>query len=121
MKYLIPVFVLVCLMTPLFVEAMIDCARAGLPGPNTIRICNLINRIENIVFIFGLSLAIIVIIIGGITYMTAGADEGKVGNARKILLYGIIGVAIILLASFIVNLLDEIVISSLGGSPAPIY
>jgi len=121
MKYLIPIFILISLMIPLFAEAMIDCYNADLPGPRTIDICDLINRIENIVFIFGLSLAIIVIIIGGIRYMTAGADENKVTSARKILISGLIGVAIILLASFIVNLLDEIVISALGGSYAPIY
>jgi len=45
-------------------------------------------------------------------YMTAGADESKAGNAKKTITYGLIGAAIILLAGFIINLLDEVIISA---------
>ena len=113
MKYFFAILSLSLLIFPLFASAQ-DCDDLRVEiGVNTGRICDLIVDIGYILFVFGLSLAIIVIIIGGIMYMTAGADEGKVTNARKTLMYGLIGVAIILLAGFIVNLLDEIVISAL--------
>ncbi len=48
--------------------------------------------------------AVIVIIIGGIGYITSQGDTGKSVKARTTILYGIIGLAICLLAYAIVNL-----------------
>src|SRR3989339_612996 len=42
--------------------------------------------------------AIVIVLIGGFKYMTAGGDETKVGTARKYIISGIIGLAIILSA-----------------------
>jgi len=51
--------------------------------------------------------AIVIVLIGGFKYMTAGGDETKVTSARKYIISGIIGLAIILSAyavtSFVVN------------------
>lgn len=52
-------------------------------------------------------LALVVIIFGGITYMTAGGAEDKISNAKKILINGLIGTAIVLCAGFILDLLAE--------------
>ena len=47
--------------------------------------------------------AVIVIIIGGINYMTSAGDAGKVKKAKDTILYGVIGLVICVLAFAIVN------------------
>jgi len=42
--------------------------------------------------------AVVVILIGGFMWMTAGGNEEKVGKAKKTLIQGLIGLVIILLA-----------------------
>ncbi|PIZ92611.1 MAG: hypothetical protein COX83_03930 [Candidatus Magasanikbacteria bacterium CG_4_10_14_0_2_um_filter_41_31] len=43
-------------------------------------------------------IAVVIILIGGFRWMTAGGNEDKVGQARKTIFAGIIGLAIILFA-----------------------
>ncbi len=111
MKYLIPIFALFFMIFPAVVMATCEELEADI-GENTAKICYLIEDIRDILYALGLSLAVIIIIISGIMYMTAGADESKAGNAKKTITYGLIGAAIILLAGFIINLLDEVIISA---------
>lgn len=51
--------------------------------------------------------AVVIILIGGFTWMTAGGNEEKVGEAKKWIFAGIIGLAIILsayaIASFVIT------------------
>lgn len=47
--------------------------------------------------------AVIVIILGGIQYMTSTGDAGKVKKAKDTILYGVIGLIIVALAFAIVN------------------
>jgi hypothetical protein len=51
--------------------------------------------------------AVVVVLIGGFKYMTAGGAQDKIDNARKYIISGIIGLAIILSAyaitSFVVS------------------
>ena len=56
--------------------------------------------------------AVIFIIMGGITYVTSAGDPGKIKKAKDTILYGIIGVVVALLAYSIVNL----VLSSVFGN-----
>ena len=46
---------------------------------------------------------VIVIIIGGINYMTSVGDAGKVEKGKKTILYGVVGLIICALAFAIVN------------------
>jgi hypothetical protein len=54
-------------------------------------------------------IAIIIILWGGFTWMTAGGNEEKIASAKKILIAGVVGLAIILaayaIATFVVNIL----------------
>lgn len=51
--------------------------------------------------------AVVIILIGGFTWMTAGGNDDKVGEAKKWIFSGIIGLAIILsayaLSSYVIN------------------
>ena len=58
--------------------------------------------INAVIGVLGL-VAVIVIIIGGVQYMTSSGDAGKVKKAKDTILYGIIGLIIVILAFAIVN------------------
>lgn len=55
-----------------------------------------------VIAILGL-VCVVVIIIGGINYMTSAGDSGKVKKAKDTILYGLIGLIICVLAFAIVN------------------
>ena len=52
-------------------------------------------------------IAVVIVLIGGFTWMTAGGNDEKVGEAKKWIFSGIIGLAIILsayaIATFVIN------------------
>ena len=60
------------------------------------------NIINNVILVLGL-VCVIVIIIGGISYMTSSGDAGKAKKAKDTILYGVIGLIICVLAFAIVN------------------
>lgn len=48
-------------------------------------------------------IAVVIIIIGGVSYMTSSGDSAKVKKAKDTILYGVIGLVICVLAFAIVN------------------
>lgn len=64
-------------------------------------------------FLAALVLAVIFIIFSGIQFITSGGDSEKLAEARKRLIYSIIGLVIVLLAFVIVSA----VVRSVGGNP----
>ncbi len=60
--------------------------------------------------------AIVIVLIGGFEWMTAGGNEDKVGTAKKRLTYGLIGLAIIFLAWAIVRFVLNQFSSWVGGT-----
>ena len=77
-----------------------------LPGADLIGI--IFKAIQFILAFLGV-VALVVIIIGGFMWMTAGGNEEKVGKAKKTLIQGLIGLIIVLLAyavaMFVIRLL----------------
>ena len=57
--------------------------------------------------------AVIVVILGGVQYMTSTGDAGKVKKAKDTILYGVIGLVICILAAAIVNF---VIVNLVGGS-----
>lgn len=64
-----------------------------------------------IVGVLGL-VAVVVIIIGGVTYMTSSGDASKVKKAKDTILYGIIGLIVAALAFAVVNFVITGILSS---------
>ncbi len=58
--------------------------------------------INSVVLVLG-TVAVVVIILGGVQYMISAGDAGKVKKAKDTILYGIIGLIIVILAWAIVN------------------
>lgn len=52
--------------------------------------------------------ALFLIILSGIKFITSGGDAKQVEGARKTLTYAIIGLIVILLSGFILNLISQI-------------
>lgn len=76
---------------------------------------NLTNDLANIVnIIIGLLgvVAVITIILGGVQYMTANGEPTKIKKAKDIILYGVIGLVVVILSAAVVNF----VILKVGGS-----
>lgn len=53
-------------------------------------------------------IALLFLIFGGIKYVTSGGDKTKVQGARNTLVYALIGLVIIFLSYFIINLITYI-------------
>ena len=75
-------------------------------GNDTIKNENLADNVKNIINavigVLGL-VCVVVMIIGGVNYMTSSGDAGKVKKAKDTILYGVIGLIICALAFAIVN------------------
>lgn len=65
-------------------------------------------------------IAVVIILIGGFTWMTAGGNDDKVGEAKKWIYSGVIGLAIILsayaIATFVIN---QLVTATTAPSDTP--
>ena len=71
---------------------------------------SIITIINWVIGILGL-VCVIVIIIGGVNYMTSSGEAGKVKKAKDTILYGIIGLVVCILAFAIVNFVISGIIS----------
>ena len=109
MKKFLPVFLLLAMALPLVASAAID---------PVLTICTLLNKIKVIIAAVGFGIAVIILIWGGIAYMTAGGNDEKATKARKLIVNAIIGIAIIFAATFILNLVEGLLIGG-GITPNP--
>ena len=63
----------------------------------------LVLRIINYALGFLGLLAVIMIIYGGVTYVTSAGNDDAIGNAKKIIMYALIGIIVILLSFVVVR------------------
>lgn len=70
-------------------------------GTSTIN--NIIKQVVNIFSLVVGVVAVIMIIVGGLKYITSGGDSSSVSSAKNTILYAIIGLVIVALAQFIVR------------------
>lgn len=61
-------------------------------------------------------IAVVVVLIGGFKYMTAGGSDDKVGEAKKWIISGIIGLAIILCAYAITHFVIDRLMQATTGT-----
>ncbi len=100
----------------LYGKNMAACSQAGSLATNPEQCSgddlNTIVRtiINTVIFVVGM-LAVVMIILGGVSYATSQGDPNKVNKAKSTIMYGIIGLVICLLAFAIVNF----VVSALAG------
>ena len=79
-----------------------------------------ISRIINVALSLLGIIALVIILVGGFEWMTAGGNEEKTTEARKRIFAGIIGLAIILSSYAIANfVLRQLYTATTGGTSAP--
>ena len=71
------------------------------------------NIISVVIGILGL-VCVVVMIIGGVNYMTSAGDAGKVKKAKDTILYGLIGLVVCVLSFALVNFVITNVINGEG-------
>ncbi|MBU3922811.1 hypothetical protein KJ684_01060 [Patescibacteria group bacterium] len=96
MKKFIPVFLVLFLIVPIIAAAQ---------DPEIV-ICTMLNKIKLIIAALGFGLAVILLIVGGIQYMTSGGDSEKATKARQLIINALIGIAIIFAAIFILSMVE---------------
>ena len=77
-------------------KEILGCNSSEPPMQNFINVMNVVISLSGVI-------AVVVIVIAGITYSTAMGDAGKLAKAKKMLLYAIVGLVVVLLAFTIVN------------------
>lgn len=77
---------------------------------NITAVINLIDTIAGWFQIIVLAIAVIIIIWAGLVWMTAGGDEEKITTARRMILYGLVGVGIVIVAYGMVALVKSLLI-----------
>ncbi|HZX50241.1 MAG TPA: pilin, partial [Candidatus Paceibacterota bacterium] len=68
----------------------------------------LINRLIDFIFTVSLIVAPILLVIAGVVFMTAAGDSSRVGTARRMLMWTIVGFGIILISKGLVEVLRGI-------------
>lgn len=71
-------------------------------GGGTDLVADVTGIINAVIAVLGIA-CVVVLIIGGVNYMTSSGDTGKVKKAKDTILYAIIGLVICVLAFAIVN------------------
>jgi len=107
MKKFLPIFVLVLAAFPLIVAAQ-DAVDA---------ICAAFQLAKTIVLAVGFGVALILLIVAGIKYITSGGDEEKAGSAKKAIINAVIGIVIVIAAVFIITIAQGLVSDVDIGNP----
>lgn len=86
------------------IRIVADIAKPGeVPGGGTGDIQGSVINILNVIIGLLSVVCVIVIVIGGVQYMTSTGDAGKVKKAKDTIMYAIIGLVVCGLAAVIVN------------------
>lgn len=76
-------------------------------GSAAYKLCHIVDNVSGALYAIGWSLALVVILWGGISYMVSAGQEEKVKSAKKIITHGLVGTAIVLCSGFILGLLAQ--------------
>lgn len=101
-------FLLILVVGALILPAIVY-AQGGYSQGATYMVCRALNIVKQIVAAVGFGLVIILVIVAGIKYMTAGGDEGKTSDARKGIQNALIGLVIVVSAYFLISLAQGLV------------
>jgi hypothetical protein len=107
LKYIIPGFLTFLI---LFSGGGVLAANTTINVPNPIgatSVIEIIDRITNYLMWIAIVLAPMMIIIAAFTFLTAAGNTRKVDSAKKMLLWALVGLTLVLVSKGIVNVLKE--------------
>lgn len=79
-------------------------------NPPEVVICNVMNVVKTILLALGIGIAVILLIVGGIKYMTSQGDPEKAKSARGMIINALIGVGIMLVALFLIGMVQSFLV-----------
>ena len=100
MKKILPYLGLALLLIPLVVGAQEGPARGAWELDDIIVI---LDKVSTWLYVIGINIALVVIIIGGFAYMTAGGNEDRQKAAKRTIITGLVGTAVVVLAGIILD------------------
>ena len=80
---------------------------SGAGAPASQRLDGIIKTVINVFSIVVGVVAVIMIIVGGLKYITSGGDSGNITSAKNTILYAIVGLIVVALAQIIVRFVLE--------------
>ena len=102
------------LLTGVFLLATQSVVLAGGPQPATLpqwtaqQVINLVVRITNWIFTFLIAVVVIMVLVAGYMFVTAGGNPDQQAKARTVLIYALIGFAVGMIARGIIALVAAI-------------
>lgn len=101
-------------LTPVLALAVLPTPTPPVTGTGItlVEIEALLNRIAKFLIVVSIIIAVIFIVWGGILYMAARGDEGKVETAKSTIYNGIIGAAVVLGVGVILQTLAGVITRS---------
>lgn len=79
------------------------------------KVNDIIKLVINIFSLIVGVIAVIMIVIGGLKYITSGGDSGNVTGAKNTILYAVVGLVVVALAQIVVRF----VLTKVNGTTAP--
>ena len=77
---------------------------AGVPAADVLAIGNIIFNIIAFVLSFMSIIAVAAFVYGGITYLTSGGSDEKTQRGKKIIIYAVVGIIVIMISATVVNI-----------------
>ena len=109
MKKYLSLIILMILIIPSVVFA--QCADLSSSEPAAFKLCTAISDVGNILGVAGIAIAIVMVMVGAIKYITAGDSEDKAKSGRQTIINGLIGAAIVGVAYELVSMVKEFIVS----------
>lgn len=110
-------FIIICGIFLVVVPLVVNAQTVEIPNPLD---CDdaecIVDKIAIAIRPIAVAVAIVMIIISGIQYITSTGDEEKIKRAKKTMLYTVIGLVIVIMASFLIGILGEIFGFTNGGT-----
>jgi len=108
---LVPVSVYAVTTGPVDIKGSLNCGadievdKTGCPASPTAAtgLSDLIKKIINIFSVIVGVIAVVMIIVGGLKYITSGGESSNVSGAKNTIIYAIVGLIVVALAQFIVH------------------
>lgn len=77
-------------------------------GENATSIPTLINRVANFIFFVGIVVAPVMILVAAFYFLTAGGNKDRVTKARKIIIWTLVGVAVLYMSNILMDVIQQV-------------
>lgn len=83
-----------------------DCVKGNVATFDCIPV--IFSNVVNALLMFGGIFALFIFLYGGFRFMNSGGDSKKLEGARETLVYGALGLSLVLLSFFVINIISHV-------------